>query len=120
MNETLAQRLVETDLMDILFAIHDVKDIALINDKVRSNFSSEKFHSKFFFFSLESTNRLGNRSTMFEIQIDSTEQRSTDSFLSKSTHLHSFFLIILFIKINNLWAKKITRHQSEKVNREFG
>ena len=36
-NETLAQRLVETDLMDILFAIHDVQDVAMINDKVRSH-----------------------------------------------------------------------------------
>jgi hypothetical protein len=100
-NETLAQRLVETDLMDILFAIHDVKDVALINDKVRLNFSLKNFlRNSFCFSSSESTNRLGNRSTMFEIQIDSTEQRSTDSFLSKQTHLHSF-LIILFIKINN-------------------
>ena len=35
MKKILAQRLVETDLMDILFAIHDVQDPALINDKNR-------------------------------------------------------------------------------------
>ncbi len=38
MNKELAARVVETELMDILFAIKEIKDDQITNEKVESNF----------------------------------------------------------------------------------
>jgi hypothetical protein len=37
-NKDLAARIVETELMDILFAIKEIKDDKITNEKVKSNF----------------------------------------------------------------------------------
>jgi hypothetical protein len=46
-NQELATRIVETDLMDVLYVIQDVQDSRLVNDKVidRKRMNYDKYRS---------------------------------------------------------------------------
>jgi hypothetical protein len=71
-NQELAIRIVETELMDILFAIKEIQDDRLVNEKVFYNFLLFLLYSLI----LESNNRDRYRSNLFAIRSYSTEQRS--------------------------------------------
>jgi hypothetical protein len=74
----LAVRIVETELMDILFAMKEIKDDQLVNDKVR-RFPARSAYRNAVCFVVESQNRVEYRSSLFEVRTDPEEPRSNDS-----------------------------------------
>jgi hypothetical protein len=74
-NQDLATKIVESEVMDVLFAIQNVNDARLVNDKV-SLIPREHEDTLIFLFFAESTSGLGNRWSLLEVWSHPTQQRT--------------------------------------------